>query len=592
MGARPYYHYTTALNGFAAELTPAEAKQLSGRPGVLAVVRDESRLADTSSSPQFLGLTGPTGVWRRLGGTDPVTGAGHGIIIGIIDSGIDDEAASFAPAGDGVPADWHGVCDPGTDANFACNDKLLGGRYFDEAADVIPEEFESPDDLAGHGSHVAATAAGYNGVEALINGVDYGSTSGMAPAAKVAAYKACWQLPDFSNCAATVSDSVAAIDAAVADGVDVLNYSISGTADDVVDPVELAFMYAADAGVFVAAAGGNEGPTGATVRHPSPWLTTVAAATHRKDESTVLLGDSTRMVGASLSPIGVDESPLVYARSIPADGVDADDAAFCLSETLDTSEAAGAIVICDRGVNLRVEKGDTVEAAGGVGMVLLNVDPVGVETDVQAVPTVNLSKHFRAVLLAYAATAAPTASILAGVDDGSLKPDPPAIAFFSSRGPSQAAGGDILKPDIASPGFNVIAATSPESVYGSGNSFGVISGTSMASPHIAGLAALVIQRHPDWSPMAVKSAIMTTARDLTNTTNPFFGGAGFVQPREFLDPGLVYDSDFDDWSDYLAGQGWWLLDDAHGCQRPQRRLDRSQRAHVPRDRGANRHERR
>ena len=77
----------------------------------------------------------------------------------------------------------------------------------------------------------------------------------------------------------------------------------------------------------------------------------------------------------------------------------------------------------------------------------------------------------------------------------------------------------------------------------------------MASPHIAGLAALIIQTHPDWSPMEVKSAMMTTARDLTDTKNPFDQGAGFVVPREFLDPGLVYNSDFDDWVDYLAGQG-------------------------------------
>ncbi len=227
---------------------------------MLAVVKDTTYQADTTHTPSFLGLTGSAGVWRRLGGTDPVNGAGKGIIVGIIDSGINDESHVFDNVGDGVPADWHGVCDHGTDDSFQCNDKLIGGRYFDAGATVIPEEFPSPDDFHGHGTHVAATAAGSYGVHSVINGVDFGATSGMAPAAKVAAYKVCWELADHSNCNASSSDSVAAIDAAVSDGVDVLNYSISGTQDNPIDPVELAYMYAADAGVFVANSAGNTEP--------------------------------------------------------------------------------------------------------------------------------------------------------------------------------------------------------------------------------------------------------------------------------------------------------------------------------------------
>jgi hypothetical protein len=168
---------------------------------------------------------------------------------------------------------------------------------------------------------------------------------------------------------------------------------------------------------------------------------------------------------------------------------------------------------------------------------------------------VHLQFNYRDALLAYAETANPTASILAGENQGSQAPVPPAIAGFSSRGPSLVADGDLLKPDIAAPGVDVNAATAPEGGIGNGNDFAIISGTSMASPHIAGLAALILQKHPNWGPMEVKSAMMTTSRDLTDTKNPFDQGAGFVVPREFMDPGLVYNSDFDDWSDYLAGQG-------------------------------------
>lgn len=563
VGARPYYHYTTALNGFAAKLNTSQATTLSKRAGVIAVVRDTVQHADLIDTPTYLGLTGPAGLWRRLGGSDPATGAGKGVVIGIIDSGINDElevdGQSFAATGSPAPADWNGVCDTGEDDTFACNDKVIGGRYFDEAAvaagDINDGEFASPDDFHGHGTHVASTAAGEYGVESIINGDSYGPIGGMAPAAKLAAYKVCWEKVDGTNCSAYTSDSAAAIDTAVADGVDVLNYSISGTLSNVIDPVELAFMYAADAGVFVAASAGNSGPGASTVAHPSPWLTTVAAATYFVSESTVLLGDGTRMVGASISPEGVDESPLVYAGDIPADGADPADAALCFPDSIDPAAATGAIVICDRGVNARVEKGTVVADAGGVGMVLVNVTPAGVVADVQEVPSVHLEANYRDALLAYAETADPTASILAGDNEGSQTPNPPAIAGFSSRGPSLAASGDLLKPDIAAPGVDVDAATAPEGGIGLGNDFAIISGTSMASPHIAGLAALIEQKNPDWSPMAVKSAMMTTAKDLTDTKNPFDGGAGMVRPNAFLNPGLAYESDFDDWADFLSGQG-------------------------------------
>jgi len=563
VGADAYYHYTTALNGFAAGLTASQAVSLSKQPGVLAVVRDKVQHPDLIDTPTYLGLTGSAGLWRRLGGSDSATGAGKGIVIGIIDSGINDElevdGQSFADTGTPPPADWNGICDTGEDDTFACNDKVIGGRYFNEAAaaggDVNDGEFLSPDDFHGHGTHVGSTAAGEYGVESVINGDSYGPIGGMAPAAKLAAYKVCWEKVDETSCNAFTSDSVAAIDAAVADGVDVLNYSIAGTLTNVIDPVELAYMYAADAGVFIAASAGNSGPGVSTVAHPSPWLTTVAAATYFTSESTVLLGDGTRMVGASISPDGVDESPLVYAGDIPATGADPADAALCFPDSIDPAAAAGAIVICDRGVSPRVEKSEVVADADGVGMILVNPSPNSLNADVHFVPTVHLPDIDRAALLAYAETPDPTASILAGDNTGSTTPEPPAIAGFSSRGPSLAADGDLLKPDITAPGVDVDAATAPEGSIGLGNDFAIISGTSMSSPHIAGLSALILQKHPTWSPMEVKSAMMTTAKDLTDTKNPFDQGAGFVRPNEFLDPGLAYDSDFDDWADYLSGQG-------------------------------------
>jgi len=562
VGARPYYNYTASLNGFAARLSSRQASALSKRGDVLAVVKDGVRQLDTVHTPQMLGLTGSVGLWRRLGGSSSDDGAGSNTIVGIIDTGINSDSASFADVNSPVPDRWDGTCqqpsanedDPG--AQFDCNNKLIGGRYYTEGADsfatIAEDDFRSPEDFNGHGSHTGSTAAGNSGVEMTVEGTEFGKGSGMAPAAKVAAYKVCWEF-EGGGAGCVNSDSVAAIDDAVKDGVDVLNFSISGSVDNPIDPVELAFMYAADAGVFVAASAGNSGPDASTVAHPSPWLTTVAATTHITYESTLVLGNGERYVGAS-STDGIDETPMVLARDAAAPETDPEDAQQCLPDTLDPAEVDGKMVVCDRGIIARVEKSKTVEDAGGVAMVLVNPTENSLNADVHFVPTVHLQNTYYDDIYSYVEEAEnPTGAILEGENAGSTTPEPPAIAAFSSRGPSLAAEGDLLKPDISAPGVDILAAVAPENNYG--RDFDLYSGTSMSSPHIAGLGALLTQAHRNWSPMEIKSAMMTTAKNLNDTHDPFDQGAGFVQPRKFLNPGLVFNSDFDDWWNYLAGQG-------------------------------------
>ncbi|MBA2417702.1 MAG: S8 family peptidase [Nocardioidaceae bacterium] len=563
VGANPLYNYTTALNGFAASLSGEQASELSRRSDVLAVVKSRLAKPDVTPTADFLGLTGKNGVWKDLGGKDSSTGAGKGTIIGVVDSGINSDSKSFAATGGKVPGQWTGICQKSDDsdfaANFNCNDKLIGGRYYNEGyGPVFNGEFRSPEDFGGHGSHTASTAAGNSGVNARIKGDSYGTITGMAPAARVASYKVCWEekAPDEGGC--STLDSVAAIDDAVKDGVDAINFSISGSDANPIDPVEIAFLNAADAGVFVAASAGNSGPTPSTVNHPSPWLTTVAATTHELIESTVKLGNGDSYVGASSAVNDVPSSPLVSSYEIASDESDGGvaDAKLCFPDSLDPAEADGKIVICDRGTNARVEKSDVVKAAGGVGMLLINVPggPDDTSAELHAVPTVHLRSEYSVPIHKYADTAAkPTASIDAGNNAGSTTPTPPALSGFSSRGPSLAADGDLLKPDIAAPGSDVLAAVAPEN--NKGRDFDFYSGTSMSSPHIAGLALLFKQRFPTWSPMDIKSAMMTTAVDLTDTKDPFDQGAGFVAPRKFFNPGLSFDSDIDDWLSYLAGQG-------------------------------------
>ncbi|WP_180536838.1 S8 family serine peptidase [Micrococcus luteus] len=552
----PHTRYTTALNGFAGTFTAEEAAALAADPAVLAVVPDEIRPLDTVSSPDVLGLTGKKGLWAQVvGKKTPAQDAGRGVVVGIVDSGIRPEAPSFQDQGHpAAPADWAGGCETGDEDAFStdsCNDKLIGAKYFVNGfgtGRLAPVETLSPLDAGGHGTHTASTAAGNSGVSAVIDGVERGTISGMAPGAHVAAYKACWEGVPSGGCA--TSDTVAAINAAVADGVDVLNYSISGTTTNVVDPVEVAFMHAASAGVFVAASSGNSGPTVSTTAHPSPWITTVAASTHAVYEQTLVTGDGQRFIGSSITAPLEAETPIVYAGDVAAAGATSASAALCLPGTLDPAATAGKLVVCDRGENARAEKSQVVADAGGVGMALVNVTDSGLNADLHAIPAVHLSHTERDRLLAYVKTDRPTGRILATNEGTATRV--PEVAGFSSRGPSLAAKSGLLKPDVSAPGVDVLAAYSPDN---GGERVAYSSGTSMSSPHIAGLGALLKQARPDLSPMGVKSALMTTARDHASATSPFAGGAGFVDPLKALDPGLVFDSDQQDWYDYLAGQG-------------------------------------
>ena len=306
--------YTFALNGYSAILTDAEVKQIRGQAGVMMVLEDELRQPMTDSSPGFLGLTGPAGAWQ--------TGyTGENVVVGVIDTGIWPEHPSFADDGSyaplpdyaGLPCEFGNTAQNPNDAPFTCNNKLLGARQMLSTYRLYyldPDEFDSARDDGGHGTHTASTAAGNSGVEANVLGVPRGSISGMAPRARVIAYKALGNLGGFG------SDLAAAIDQAVADGVDVINYSI-GSSSYAIGPDDVAFLFAADAGVFVATSNGNSGPAPATTGSPSsvPWLTSVGASTQaRYFQGSASSSDGWEYFGTSITG-GTDELPLVDAAN-------------------------------------------------------------------------------------------------------------------------------------------------------------------------------------------------------------------------------------------------------------------------------------
>lgn len=561
VGATKIYDYTVTNNAVAVELTSSQANELAKIRGVVGLSEDRMAQPDTTASPDFLGLTQAGGLWDQVAPGNRAR-AGAGLVVGVLDTGIWPENPSFrGGTGIPVPAGWNGRCMAGE--NFAartCNDKLIGARYYTAGFGkqfIAREDYLSPRDGDGHGSHTASTAAGNAGVPVSIDGNALGTASGMAPGAKIAMYKVCWSATGGGG-GCFNSDSVAAINDAVADGVDVINYSIGGGSEsDVLDPVEQAFRGASNAGVYVAASAGNSGPGASTFDHPSPWLTTVAAATFRRAFQTLELGDGQRFVGASTTQPLPTAATIVTATSVKDAAATDDDAALCTPGTLDPAKATGKVVVCDRGVVDRIAKGFEVKRAGGVGLVLVNVSPNSLNGDYHPLPAVHVSDVDGTMIKAYVAAlgAAATARIVPlSAAELASAPQVPEITDFSSRGPSTTTGGDILKPDVAAPGNDVVAAVAPPFHFG--RSFNFLSGTSMAAPHIAGIAALLLAKHPTWLPSEVKSAIMTTTRDTVSSgDDPFAQGAGFVAPNAAADPGLVLPVNPNDYRRYMVGLG-------------------------------------
>ncbi len=593
--------YNTVFNGFAARLTDDEARTLAASTQVVGLWQDEVRQVDTISTGKFLGLSAAGGLWSQTVGGAALKG--ENLVIGVVDLGIWPENPAFFDRVDanGVPsnnpndqqvygpkpATYLGGCvaGEGIDPAKHCNNKLIGIQHFNAgfiASGNTPHwtSFASGrDDLGGatghggHGDHTASTAAGNANVTAIVNGIALGQASGMAPRARVAAYKVCYT---YVNEAATDgtgsqnscynSDSVAAIDKAVADGVNVINYSISGSQTTVNDPVEQAFYRASLAGVFVAASAGNSGP-GQAVAHLSPWLTTVAASTHdRAFSGDVTLGNSAKYTGASLNSLtALTGKPIIRAEDAGIAGASAN-LNLCFSNPLelDPAKVAGKIVVCTRGNNARVDKSLAVANAGGVGMVMMD-NGSGLVAEAHSVPTVHVTTADGAAIKTYAQTAGATADMTKFYIGTAPAP---IMANFSSRGPN-AGDSNVLKPDLTAPGVDIIAQVTPglnqadrDAVAAGtlvpGPDWASYQGTSMSSPHVAGVALLLKQAHPTWGPGAIKSALMTTTYSTlddgvagaSNGLLPWSQGAGHINPNKANDPGLVYNAGKNDWVKY------------------------------------------
>nr|CAD1843750.1 unnamed protein product [Ananas comosus var. bracteatus] len=518
---RLMYSYTHAISGFAARLSEAEVEAMASREGFVRAHRDKEYQLHTTHSPGFLDLHPDHCFWKE-------SNFGAGVIIGVLDTGVAPFHPSFSDAG------WRS--------------RRRNGR--------------------APATSIRAAGGFVNGASVL--GQEKGSAAGLAPRAQLAVYKVC-------DKACFGSDVLAGIDQAIADGVDVLSISFGArSAPFYDDAVAIGTMAAAAWGIFVSTSAGNEGPREGSVENDAPWVLTVGASTiDRTVRSTVKLGNGQQIYGESAYQPGnfpATQLPIAYpgARGISR-------AKTCSDGSLDGVNVRGKIVLCETGgANTSVEKGAIVRRAGGVGMIVMNgpTEMYTPEARAHVLPAAHVSYADAVKLKAYMKIApTPTAAIsFAGTLYGTPQAAP-AVAAFSGRGPSAANNG-VLKPDIIGPGVNIVAAW-PKSVGASSNptndesiaTFNMISGTSPAAAHLAGIAALLKASHPDWSPAAIKSAMMTSADTLDRSGNLISDeglqaaqylatGAGHVNPTKADDPGLVYDLWFSDYVAYLCGLGY------------------------------------
>ncbi|KAI4353122.1 hypothetical protein L6164_002094 [Bauhinia variegata] len=547
------YSYTHVINGFSAHLSLAELEALKSSPGFVSAIPDLPIKRDTTHTPQFIGLNPNSGAW-------PAAEFGRDVIIGVVDSGIWPESESYKDDGiSEIPSRWKGECEIGTQFNSSlCNKKLIGARYFNKGLVAhnpnITISMNSTRDTEGHGTHTSSTAAGGYVGGASYFGYASGLASGVAPRAHLAMYKALWEEGAYS------SDIIAAIDSAIEDGVDVISLSLG--LDDVAlyeDPVAIATFSALYKGIFVSTSAGNEGPNLEVLHNGTPWvITAAAAAMDREFQGTLKLGNGVAINGSSLYPgsSSAVQAPIVYMGSC--------------DDVRELAKVSNSIVVCeDKNDTLDDEVAHLSTANVTGGVFISNSTDIKFYSQI-SYPAVFLDPKNGEIVKDYLNKSSnPKASFSFGLTILGTKPAP-AVDSYSSRGPSQSCP-FVLKPDISAPGTLVLAAWPPNvAVVHVGtkdlfSNFNLISGTSMSCPHVTGVAALLKGAHPEWSPAAIRSAIMTTSDSLDNTqepikdvgddyspASPLAMGAGHINPNKAIDPGLVYDADFQDYVNLLC----------------------------------------
>lgn len=559
----PGFVYEAALNGVSLELSADEAARLAKMPGVANVIPNWVSKPLTDAGPRWIKADQ---VWSGAAG---VASRGEGVVVGVIDTGVNASHPMFAATSGGVP-----ISNPRGNGNFLgtlcaggspCNNKLIG--VYDFTTGTGDMEPNNGLDVDGHGSHTASTAVG-NPIAGNIDGPSGPvpvTFTGVAPRANLITYKACEMESDCEG-----QWLLAAINQAVTDGVDVINYSIGGNAfNPWLISDSLAMRDAYNAGIVAVVAAGNDGPGAGTITTPgtAPWVLTVAAATHTR----AIVNDLALSGGVGPLPGGgvlrgagntggtsiTGNFDLIVPNDFPLCGTGTDldfppTGASKPASWVPPRFTPTQMVLCERGVQARVAKSNNVREAGGGAMVLLNQPENGanVNSDPHSRPTVHLSSVDADALRAWVALGGNPKGRLTGSE---LADDPnqaDILADFSGRGPNRADEVDlsaVLKPGVTAPGVSILAAAP------TGSGFADLSGTSMATPHVAGAAALIIGARAGTlagkGPTRVEQvvgALMTTARpsardfDGVTPATPFQQGSGVIDVSLAAKAGLYF----------------------------------------------------
>uniref|UniRef100_A0A0E0AC14 Subtilisin-like protease n=1 Tax=Oryza glumipatula TaxID=40148 RepID=A0A0E0AC14_9ORYZ len=565
------YTYSNGFQGFAAKLNKQQAMKLANMPGVISVFPNTKRSLHTTHSWDFMGLSVDAAAeLPELSSKNQENEYGQNLLVSEIM-----ECLRFLQDGEGNASgerQTHHQISP-----------VTGGRYYlrgyqteESGQSRSAIKFISPRDSSGHGSHTASIAAGRFVRNMNYRGLGTGGGRGGAPMARIAAYKTCWDAGCYD------ADILAAFDDAIADGVDIISVSLGPDYPQggyFTDAISIGSFHATSNGILVVSSAGNAGRKGSAT-NLAPWILTVAAGTtDRSFPSYIRMANGTLIMGESLSTYHMHTS----VRTISASEANASSftpyqSSLCLDSSLNRTKARGKILICHRAKgssDSRVSKSMVVKEAGALGMILIDEMEDHVANHF-ALPATVVGKATGDKILSYISSTRFSAKYCSyfqkGCGSTMILPaktilgsrDAPRVAAFSSRGPNSLTP-EILKPDIAAPGLNILAAWSPSK---EDKHFNILSGTSMACPHVTGIAALVKGAYPSWSPSAIKSAIMTTATVLGNkrnaiatdpngrTATPFDFGSGFADPIKALNPGIIFDAHPEDYKSFLCSIGY------------------------------------
>ncbi|GAU33622.1 hypothetical protein TSUD_360030 [Trifolium subterraneum] len=554
------YTYNNVMNGFSANLSPEEHEALKTSPGYISSVLDLPLNLDTTHSPRFLGLNPKNGAWKA-------SKFGKDVIVGVIDTGVWPESESFNDHGmTKIPSKWKGqLCQfENTNNSSFCNKKLIGARFFNKGflakfSNISTTIVNTTRDEHGHGTHTSTTAAGSRVDGASFFGYANGTASGIASSSRVAIYKTVWG-PDAD---AVSSDVIAAIDAAVADGVDILSISLGyNNLPLYEDGFAIATFAAMEKGVFVSTSAGNNGPSFKSLHNGTPWVITVAAGTQNREfRGNLKLGNGVSVTGFAsyLGNFYDSNIPIVFMGTCDN-----------ITELIKVNRK---IVVCENNNGALSSRFFNVVEAKVVGAVFI-ANPSQNELSQllwYPFPFIIVNQRYGKIVKDYIKSnnSSSVAKLSFKITSFGVKPAP-SLDDYSSRGPSESCP-YVLKPDITGPGTSILAAwptNIPVLSYGSQkvfNKFNFLTGTSMACPHVAGVGALLKGVHRDWSPAAIRSAMMTTSDILDNTKKPIKDigkgnkvatplalGAGHINPNRALDPGLVYDVGVQDYVNLLC----------------------------------------